>query len=366
MKIFYDYQIFCIQDFGGISKYFSKIIHYFQSKAVGIEPLVAIKFTNNYHLQQEVKDLKTLKFLPSTQVVGKYRALDTINRFFTIKKLKTDFDLFHPTYYNPYFLKYLNQKPFVLTVHDMIHELFPDYYPTHDQTTQHKKQLADQAAKIIAISENTKKDLVRLLGIPPEKIEVIYHGCTLSTRQPKPGPALPKDYFLFVGQRAGYKNFQLLLTAFRSLLPKYPHLALVCVGKPFSPEERLFLEKHELAQQVIHRQLSDDELAWAYGQAICLVYPSLYEGFGIPILEAFHNACPTVLSRASCFPEIALDAAIYFEPDRPESLQEALEKIYLDKKLRQKLIERGQKRAQDFSWKKTARATLKVYQSVIG
>jgi glycosyltransferase involved in cell wall biosynthesis len=115
----------------------------------------------------------------------------------------------------------------------------------------------------------------------------------------------------------------------------------------------------------VHFNLTDNQLAYVYSKALAFIFPSLYEGFGIPILEAFSCGCPVLLSNKSCFPEVAQDAAIYFDPQNSESILQAIEKVLIDKKLRSEKIEKGFKRLRDFSWQKMALHTENVYKSIL-
>jgi glycosyltransferase involved in cell wall biosynthesis len=279
---------------------------------------------------------------------------------------KGAFDIFHPTYYDPRCVASLRGKPFVITIHDMIHELFPGDFP-NSSVPEGKKQLAMKARRIIAISETTKRDIVRLYGIDDAKIDVIYHGNSLTLPADGPRPTcLPARYLLFVGNRGIYKNFRLCTEAFARLTPDDPLLSLVCVGGPFSGPEVGLLQSLGIADKVKQMQVSDETLALAYQYALAFVFPSLYEGFGIPLLEAFSCECPVIASRASCFPEIAADAAEYFDPADTGSLLEAIKKVILVPGRAKELRELGRLRARSFTWEKTCLETLASYMRALG
>ena len=142
-------------------------------------------------------------------------------------------------------------------------------------------------------------------------------------------------------------------------------LYLICTGKPWKKQERERIEKSGLSKRVLHFQANDLELGQLFRQAHLFVYPSLYEGFGIPILEAFLNECPVALSRSSCFPEVAANAGKYFDPENEESIYEALLNLLKDEDLRQNLISAGKDRIQYFTWKETARKTFLTYQKAL-
>jgi len=175
MRIFYDYQIFLTQRYGGISRYFYEIIKYLSDEQK-MEIASSVLFSNNSYISSN-EYIKHFDFYPNKQFRGKYRFMLTLNKLKSVFDLKhQNFDIFHPTYYDPYFLNYIGNKPFVLTIHDMTHEKFSNLFPGIDKTSRRKKLLAEKASKIIAVSNCTKNDIIELLGIPESKIEVIYHG----------------------------------------------------------------------------------------------------------------------------------------------------------------------------------------------
>ncbi len=203
----------------------------------------------------------------------------------------------------------------------MIHEIYPEYFPLNDETSAWKKELAEKATKIIAISKNTKKDIIKYYGINSNKIDVIYLGNSLydsgisNKIDRNIIGTMPKKYILFVGSRKIYKNFYFFVEAVAPVLQKDENLNLICVGGgPFSNDERFYLKSFNIDRQIYHYTVNDDTLSEVYKRAIALIYPSLYEGFGLPILEAYSCSCPVILSNTSSLPEIAGDAAAYFDP----------------------------------------------------
>jgi glycosyltransferase involved in cell wall biosynthesis len=284
--------------------------------------------------------------------------------------LEQDFDIFHPTYYDPYFLNYIGEKPFVLTIYDMIHEIFPEFYPLNEQTIVWKRTLAERAARIIAISENTKKDLINILNINPNKIKVIYLGSSLLTdgydQSINNIVSLPQNYILFVGSRNLYKNFYFFLESIMPLLKRNRDLHLVCAGGgPFSIGETRFIKNLNVEGSVIQYPVDDKLLTYLYKKASLCVFPSIYEGFGLPILEAYSCGCPIALSRSSSLPEIGGDAAVYFDPKDAAGMREAVEEIIGSKSLKEDLKFKGFKQLKKFSWEKTAQETGSLYKELI-
>jgi glycosyltransferase involved in cell wall biosynthesis len=252
----------------------------------------------------------------------------------------------------------------------MTHEIFPQYFLPFDRTARFKRLLAHKAARIIAISENTKKDLIDIYGVSAEKVDVVYLAIADSWGRggvSSDALCLPERYVLFIGKRKGYKNFDLLVRGLAPVLKDDQGLFLVCVGGGgFSSAEKVLLAQLGLGGRVLNIPfVSDPALKEMYKRAQLFVFPSRYEGFGFPILEAFSSGCPVVLSRASCFPEIARDAAEYFDLTVPEVIEEVVRKVLCDKERRYAMIERGRKRCGDFSWSKAAAETLNVYNKAI-
>lgn len=366
MKILYDHQIFTSQKYGGISRYFYELIHYFNKKTDN-EVSTSVLFSNNYYISDN-KDVKHMNFLPHYEFKGKHRLMAPFNKMKSILKIKKqNFDVFHPTNYNPYFLDYIGSKPFVLTVYDMIHEKFTKIVPVHDRTSERKRILADKASKIIAISESTKNDLIEIFNIDPLKIEVIHLATEMRVNNKHTyDNSLPKEYILFVGTRHSYKNFNKFITTIEKLLHENKDLSVVCIGGgKFGSHEVSLFNKLDIRDKVFQYTANDEMLAYYYNHAIMFVFPSLYEGFGIPILEAFACECPLVCSDTSSLPEIAGDAAEYFDPSSEDSIRNAVTKVLTNQARRDELREKGTQRLQCFSWEKTAKETQKVYESVI-
>ena len=277
-----------------------------------------------------------------------------------------DFDLYHATasdVIRQSYLKRVGTRPMVVTVHDLI----PEVIENSSCVRENRKFVLHRADAIIAVSENTKKDILRLYNIPEEKIYVIYHGYLApdlkEKRQEIEGLDLSKPYLVFIGKRGGYKNFTWFLRAVAPLLRKGLHL--VCTGTPFSQDEQRLLTEEGVSDQVVQRFFTDSEMPTLLRQAVAFVYPSLYEGFGIPILDAFAARCPVILSNASCFPEVGGDAALYFDLGDEVGLRTQISRLLEDSDLRQDLIEKGFQRKSLFSWDKCAQQTTDVYKSVL-
>lgn len=398
MKILYDHQIFTTQKFGGISRYFYELLNSY-SGYPDIQCKLSLLKTGNYYLRDS-KFIDRSMFIEGNSNNENFtttKMIDYLNRFSfpgkTVlkKKIKRmlrpddiavanedysgtvirrgDYHIFHPTYYDSYFLKQLGSRPFVLTVYDMIHELFAGRYrDLNNEIIRNKRILIHKAAKVITISENTKKDLLQIYNIPAEKIIVVHLASSFQRISMDSGlHETPEKFLLYVGDRKDYKNFSGLVVAIQKLLLQDNDLYIVCAGgRQFLPSEQELLNKLNISHKVKSVPfINDGVLTHLYSNAIAFVFPSLYEGFGLPILEAFSCGCPVAASNSSSLPEVAGDAAIYFDPLDENSIQNAIVKI-MDSKMRQILISKGNKRLKDFTWDKTALQTLEVYREIAG
>ena len=364
MKVLYDHQIYSSQVYGGISRYFYELINRFVTDEQ-IDPLLDVRFSNNYYIRN-LKIKYPYSFFKNWDFRGKNRILEYLNRIHTYSLLKnTEYDLFHPTFYNPYFLEHLNNKPFVLTVHDLIHEIYPQL-PNAASEISDRKKLIETASMIITPSQNTKNDLLKFYDVSEKKVEVIYHGSYKTNKSNEINIKFPKKYFLFVGSRVFYKNFSIVLKSIAAIKKEYKDIHLICAGGgEFSKAEYDLICDLNLESNILQYSFSDAELKTVYAKAIALIFSSQYEGFGIPILEAFSNNCPCILASASCLPEVAGHAALYFDPESTGELSSKMTEVLLDQDLRYDLIEKGKDRNKYFSWEKTAAETIDIYKKVL-
>lgn len=373
IKILFDPQTFNDQKFGGISRYYTELFTQFKEvKEVQIDcPLF---YTDNIHYQESCffedsfqnKQQFLIRF---SKIIRPYlpRKLKKRNTEKTIELLKEQqFDLFIPTYYDPYFVTHLKDKPFVLTVHDMIHELFPHYFENDLTTVPNKKLLIKKATKIIAVSENTKKDILSYYPqTDPSKIEVVYLAHSIKPES-STTTELPKKYVLFVGNRSLYKNFDFFLKAMAPALKLHPDTHLLCAGgNAFTAAELQLIASLDIEAQVVQQNFRDEELSAYYKQALFFVFPSEYEGFGIPVLESMACGCPVILANHSSFPEVAGDAGVYFELNNHDDLTSKINMLLNEPEQRTAYRLKGIAQLKKFSWKKTAAESLAVYKKVL-
>ncbi len=382
MRVLYDFQIFSAQKYGGISRYFYEL-----SKAP--EALYSAKIAARYHKNHYLQDIVVSSAYPincynwfgGNSYPGKsilckcwdtlFPCLDPDNEnkeyikdCLTGKKI----DLFHPTYYDDYFLKFIGEKPFVLTVYDMIHELFPEFFLNDKKTNLLKRKLILAANHIIAISEQTKKDIVEFYGVELSKITVVPLANSLPEQcVDNIFTDFKLKFILYVGERGLYKNFYFLLRAITDFLRNDKSLNVVCTGKPFSTVELAFFDSLGIASKQMHSySVNDNELSSLYRNAQMFVFPSLYEGFGIPVLEAFSCGCPVILSNTGSLPEVGGEAAIYINPKSVHEVRVAVKKVLdCSSNARKELVKNGYERLKNFSWQKTMEQTYSVYCNVL-
>jgi glycosyltransferase involved in cell wall biosynthesis len=364
-KIFFDHQKFSTQKFGGISRYFANIIQTIKEDT-DFSYLLGVANSNNYYIQEEKQFLNGDLFNKLIQSEYGYRKFK-LNEYYCKYLLKqNNFDVFHPTYYDPYFIKHL-KKPMVTTIHDMTYEKLPEYFWVKDPLTAYKRISAQRADKIIAISETTKRDLLKFLDVDEQKVEVIYHGIDLENPPAFEVIAnLPKHYLLFIGDRGGYKNFYLMLDAFEQISKKNPdiHLVLSGGGKLEGADIEI-INRLKLNDKVHHYNVNDKQLNYLYQQALLFIYPSLYEGFGLPILEAFKAHCPVLLSDTDCFREISANSTAFFSPHSLDDLTHQIEDLINNQEKRNTLVGKGNKRLLDFPLTNSMSKTLELYQTLV-
>lgn len=371
MKILYDDSIFRLQRYGGISRYFYELIN-----RVSIYESTQVNLFEGFHINEYGLSENRNNFhpyrgykIPSIKYTG--YALETLNQIWlkNIYSKLSDMDIYHPTYYRKDLHKF-KKSHIVLTVYDMIHELYNDQSLDNKSVINSKNISINSADIIISISENTKKDLIEISDVPEDKIKVVYLANSLRQSQHinfnslKRKYNITNPYILYVGVRGAYKNFSLLLDAYTSHFSN--NFDLVCFGaNEFNCNEIEIIKKNNLSQKVIHLNGPDDLLASLYQNAFCFVYPSRYEGFGLPPLEAMAMGCPVIASKSSSIPEVVGDAGILFDPYSKDSLIDAIESLTNSESKRNKLIKYGFEQEKKFSWEKMATETVNIYKNII-
>lgn len=365
MMIRYDYQIFTEQQYGGISRYFYELINGFKTYP-DVQTQCKVWFSNNIFMEQ----LQPASGLAKLSFKGKKDAVKWINHIYAdLDAWKKNFDIFHPTYYDVASIKRAGKKPMVITIHDLIDERYHNGNKAFQRLIEARRAHIDRADKIIAVSENTKNDLITLCNTHPSKIQVIYHGNTMTTPIPRRSLACPMTtpYLLYTGKRYAYKNFIRFIKAVAPVLQTNPALQVVCGGGgKFTAAERLLFKELNIGSRLVYHSIdSEDTLRQLYNHAELFIYPSEYEGFGFPILEAFNCGCPVVTSYGSSTREIAGDAAAFLIATNESSITTAITQLLFQPIAQEKLVQKGFQRASDFSWERTLAETYAVYRSLL-
>tara|TARA_B100001175_G_C19502384_1_gene638862 strand:+ start:663 stop:1775 length:1113 start_codon:yes stop_codon:yes gene_type:complete len=370
MKILYDHQIFLDQTYGGPSRYFYNIAKEIVKKENILinAPLHINKYLN--YLPEEIvygKNINSLfsKKIPyKLQIVIKKYIINKINIFFLNRKTK-DFkpNLIHKTYFD----NYKTNLPVVLTVYDLIHEKFHDLYGKKSDFRP-KKFAIESADEIICISQNTLKDLDYYYNLKNKKTSVIYLASDLKDfNQSKLKNPINSNYLLYVGKRSGYKNFNNFIKAYSLSEQLKKDFKVVCFGggKFRKKEITMFNEFKINFDKIKYFEGNDLLLTNFYKNATALIYPSQYEGFGLPVLEAMSFNCPVICSNTSSLPEVGGDAVAYFSPNNIENIKSTICEIVYSEKNKNDLLVKGKKRYQMFNWKKCADETLNIYKKLI-
>jgi glycosyltransferase involved in cell wall biosynthesis len=257
-----------------------------------------------------------------------------------------------------------------LTVYDMIHELFPNQLAQTERIVAAKRVAVARADHIICISETTRRDLVRLLAVDPERTSVVHLGHSLALSaagaQAMQVDTPPAPFILYVGDRNSYKNFATAAAAYAHAPRLNAAVGLLAFGgRPFSAGELAMLDSLGIAGKVRHESGSDALLAARYRSARLFVCPSTYEGFGLPPLEAMGYGCPVACSDRGSVPEVVGDAGEYFDPLDIEAAATAMERLCFDEARRAQLIALGRIRAAQFTWARCATETAAVYQQLL-
>jgi len=256
----------------------------------------------------------------------------------------------------------------------MIHDLFPQYRGKMDRTPEYRRETIARADAVICVSESTRRDLVRITGIDPGKTHVIHHGFEIAG---DPGDLnsmelalldslLEIPFLLYVGGRNNYKNFKGMLHGFAKTSMAKEVAIMAFGGGAFTAEELASAQSLGIpTKNMLQAGGSDALLRALYRNALAFIYPSTYEGFGFPPLEAMSEGCPVISSNASCMPEVVGNAARFFDPEDEDSIKDAIQEVFDSGELKKALISRGKDRLVDFSWVKCANETMTIYQSIL-
>lgn len=373
MKVFIDGVIFGRQRFGGVSKVWEELLTRLSAYDLDVELLVPCRARNaslqhvlsgQHHYQVRHDCL----YWPA-RIFDRVPVRSRLLRWLHVDRAV---DIFHSTFTSTIYSRRVRK---VATVHDLIPELFEARKPGKwtAMTLGIRRRVFENADHLIAVSQNTRDDLLRLYPeVSPERVSVIYHGADSAGPPPDVELALEElerkyhvrladgGYYLQVGNRHDYKNFDLILEWFGTREHERD-AHFVCVGGENTRRLRQEATARGIADAFTFVPfVTDAGLAALYRHARALVYPSKYEGFGLPVLEAMSHGCPVLCADTSSLPEIGGDAALYFAPDSPASLSAAFRQ--LEAVSRDDLVARGRRNVARFSWEESTRRLVEVYE----
>ena len=276
-------------------------------------------------------------------------------------------DIYHPTLYRA--LPWVRRRGVVVTHHDCTHERFPHLFPNAASIVDTKRQLFARADAILCVSASSQRDLLHFYDVPEAKTRVVHHGFTslgpVQGGVDQGGVETSPPYLLYVGSRASYKNFGLLLEAFSRSGLAGSYRLLAVGGGAFSAQEQEQIASLQLTGSIALVPKGDDAtLARAYRDAVLFVYPSMYEGFGFPPLEAMSMGCPVLVNRTSSLPEVCGDAVFYFDSSDKDELGQRLQSIVQDKQGIANKRKLGEQHVKLYDWSRCANATLAAYRQV--
>lgn len=361
LRVGFDDQIFVAQPRGGISKYFVEIAQ--RLPDYGVEPVILSTGTRNVHLSES--GLVPLAPKPSRLVErATWASWRLIGQPRTMPRPLPRLDVMHHTFTHGSYLRSWS-GPRVVTVFDMTPELFPSYFKLGNPHFA-KRRYCEVSDAVISISQNTAHDIARLYGSHLEsKTHVIPFGVGEQFFATG-GSALdlPARYVLFVGVRGGYKDFTSAFTAFTVLAADDPQLEFVVAGGgPFTEAEEKAFTDAGLRDRIRHISPTDATMPELYSRALVFVFPSIYEGFGLPTLESLAAQTPAVLADASCSREVGGDAALYFEPgdvaDLVAKLREAMAPAS-----QKRVATAGPAQGKRYTWDSVAEMTADLYRRV--
>lgn len=343
MNLLIDAIIFSIQRYGGVGVYFQQILKKLEKEKISASVL----------FEMPLKQQSRRNYPPNFSIIPRQaRALERYRSC----RVPVGVSIFHSSYYR---LPTIINMPSVVTVHDFVYERYAK--GPKRWVHMHQKHAAIRAAQaVICVSEVTRQDLIEFVGeIPGQTVHVIHNGVSEVFR-PLSLASAPAPYVLYVGERRGYKNFMRLLAAMEFL----PDLELHCVGGGNLSAEELAAVPAGARHRIRHLGFVTDEvLNEYYNRAFCLVYPSSYEGFGIPVAEAMRAGCPVVSTRCKAVLEVGGDALTIAADTDPRVLADAVLRL-TNTEYREQMVSTGFEISRRFSWDRTHEGTLDVYKSL--
>jgi glycosyltransferase involved in cell wall biosynthesis len=372
MKIYIDGLIYSLQKGGGITRYTNELINNYINLGHEVTLIIHPKTFNQKIKNEKLKIIEINSILNINNKLARFLTYPfhkfNTERYFKNKNITEG--IFHSTY----FTLYNNLKiPQILTVHDLTKEKFPQSYnKIGDKIFLYiQKKSIIKADAIICDSYQTSNDLINYYGTDPSKIFVTYLGVDSFFKEKSEDDKkaflvsknIIKPYILFIGKRTGYKNFEKLLEAYSTWSEKDNYTLITVGGGTFTKIELDQINKLNLENNIkCFTFASEEDLVMFYNCAQCFIYPSLSEGFGLPLLEAMACGTPVVASDIPVFHEVALEIAYYFDPNSNESIVKALSNSLVKN---QSKINEGLELVKKFTWENTANETIKVYEKFL-
>ncbi len=365
MKIAFDYKVFYLQKYGGVSRYFISLAKEF------IKLNEDIKIFSPIYINEYLKDNYFKNFRQGMHInkipLNTRKLLFFYNSFFSkLLLMKWKPNVIHNTYYSENLV--FNKKCLkVLTVYDLIHEIYYDDYNYNKNNFPKLKSLKN-ADLILCPSYKTKKDLINIYQISENKISVVYWGAEdfSNSNQVQIGDNI-KPFLLYVGDRKRYKNFNNFIKAFSINKNLKQNFKVVCFGgDEFSKKEYDLFRKLDLPiEKIIRITGGDDMLVSLYKNAKAFIFPSKYEGLGLPPLESMKQGCPVIASNHEAIVEAVGNAAQLFDPNSIDDISDKIEEIIFSNEKTNKLINYGNLQVKKFTWSKCAMETLNLYKENI-
>ena len=362
LDVIIDGIIYKTQKVGGISRIFNEIIPIM----CDLDSNIDIKILLDNPITANLPVHNNINFIYKPKATWRpYRFSRYLNEYIFYKKYINKNSIWHSTY----FTSAPRKMKSVVTVYDMIYEMIPDMFDEQDRehTIKMKRESIMNADLIICISETTRQDVLKYYNVEPNKCLVIYPAYSNKFHILSSSAEIKKSipYIFYLGQRVGYKGFINLLVAYANWEYRDDIKLIVVGGYKWRAYERTLIDSLGISNNVIlYKDIDDDKLCHLYNEALAFIYPSLYEGFGIPLLEAMACGCLIVASHIPSTVEVAGDIPIYFEIGNIENLQLALNQI-IDKNYNRERIKKGLEKVKTFSWKKTAEKTLNNYRKLV-
>jgi glycosyltransferase involved in cell wall biosynthesis len=361
IRVLFDDQIFMLQEYGGIGRYFSELAREFlEHPELGIQPVFESRTVVNRHLADSLGHAGIRSGLSRLRGLGKL-----VFGFLTHRRPSVKADLVHFTFYLPGYFGRYGRLPKLVTLYDMTPENTSSKRRFWDPHFS-KKHYLSHADEVVSISSSSTKDMRREYGLTRE-ITTTYLGVGKGFFPNQPAlPSMPERYFLFVGARSGYKDFKIAAQAFSGYRASHDAAHLVLVGGgPISKDEASLASSLGISHRVVQQAVADADLPRVYANALALVYPSQYEGFGLPLVEAMASGIPILASDTPINREICGAAADYFPVSQFNELGRLMSNVCNDPKSYKDKIGTGLSRSAEFSWYRCAKKTAEVYREVM-